>query len=152
MATLNPTFRSDTERIHREHQLLEHLLCELDAALDRLVCYGEVFADFSAAGLLRLYGRRLTKEFPEHCRREEATLLDPIAEVSPELAEFCSRMKGEHVDLLVRLAEFRAALDAFDRADDLSETMYRLKDQGKELTRELRRHVATEENELRGFL
>ena len=47
MATLSPTFRSDTERIRREHQLLEHLLRGLDAALDRLVCYGEVFADFS---------------------------------------------------------------------------------------------------------
>lgn len=152
MATLSPSFRADTAKIHNDHQILGRVLHELDSALDRLVCYGEVFADFSAAGLVRRYGRQLTEQFPAHCRREEATLLDLVADISPELAEFCTRMKGEHADLLVRLEVFRVALDDFERADDLSEAIWNLKEQGRELTRELRRHVATEEQELSGFL
>ena len=152
MATLSATFRADTERIHGEQRVLERLLRELDRALDRLVYYGEVFADFKAAGQIRRYGRQLTEQFPEHCQREEAQLLDPVAGVSPELAEFCSRMKGEHSDLLVQLAAFRKALDDFDRTDDLSEAICALKDRGKELTRDLRRHVENEEQELSRFL
>ncbi len=152
MATLSPAFRIETQRIHSEHQILEYVLSELDEALDSLACYGEVFADFRSAGQLRRSGRQLTQQFPEHCRREEANLLDPVADVSPELAEFCGRMKGEHADLLVRLAGFRTALDDFERTDDLAEAICRLKEQGKELTRDLRRHVETEERELSGFL
>ncbi len=152
MGTLTPTIREEGARIHYEHQALEQLLRELNSALDQLVCYGEVLADFRAARQILQYGRQLIELVPEHCRREEAVLFEPVSGVSPELAEFCTQMKDEHTDLLLRLDAFRTALDDFNRADDLSEAICKLKEQGKELTRELREHVATEEQELSGFL
>ncbi len=152
MATLTPAFRADSERIHKEHQILGHILTRLESALDHLVCYSEVYANLATADDVRRYGRQLAEQFPGHCRREEAALLDPIAEVSPELGEFCKQMRNEHQDLLVRLATFSSALDAFDKAEDLYEAVCRLKDVGKELTGDLRRHVETEERELSGFL
>lgn len=152
MGTLTPALRQEGKRIHFEHQALEEVLNELNSALDQMACHGDVVADFRAAGQLRRCGRQLIESLPEHCRREEAVLLEPVSEVSPELAEFCTRMKDQHTDLLLRLHAFRDALDDFNRADDLSEAISKLNKQGRELTRELRHHVATEEQELSGFL
>jgi hemerythrin-like domain-containing protein len=152
MATLTPTFRADAARIHDEHRALERALDRAEPALERLVCYGEVFADLSVGDELRRFGKELAEHFPEHCRREEAVLLDRVAEVSPELAEFSRQMKVEHVGLLARLDDFCGALDEFNRMDDASEAVYHLKEKGTELTREMRRHLATEEQELDGFL
>lgn len=160
MATLTPAFRAASERLHKEHEALGQVLCGLDAALDHLVCYSEVYADLSAADEIRRLGRQLAEQIPGHCRREEISLLEPVSEVSPELGEFCTEMKSEHSDLLMRLGRFCAALKGFDRAllpsqvegEDLSEVISHLKETGRELTLELRRHVAAEEQELGGFL
>jgi len=151
MATLTATFRTESERIHGEHQLLEQVLRKLDSALERLVCYSEVYANLATAEQVRRYGRQLIEEFPGHCRREQALVLGPVSKVSPELAEFCDQMKVEHSELLVRLSMFRAALDDFDKAEDLNEAICDLKDTGKELTQQLRHHVVREEQELSGF-
>ena len=152
MATLTPAFRADSERIHSEHQILGHILTKLESALDHLVCYSEAYANLATADDVRRYGRQLAEHFPGHCRREETAVLGPISEVSPELDEFCKQMRNEHQDLLVRLATFSSALDAFDKAEDLYDAVCRLKDVGRELTGDLRRHVETEERELSGFL
>jgi len=138
--------------IHEEHLTLLEDLAQLDRGLDRLECYSEVFANLAEAERVKARGRRLTEQLPDHFRREEMTILTAASRVSPELAEFCSQMKAQHGDLLVRLTAFRAALDDFDRTDDLSEAIYQLKEQGKAFTRDLRWHVAAEELELSGFL
>lgn len=152
MATLTATFRAETGKVHRDHQILAQLLRSLDVALDGLVCYAEVFADLASAARVNRCGRQLIDHFPEHCRREEELVLGPVSEVSPELAEFCREMKSEHTELFARLANFGAALDELDKAEDINEAVCHVKERGKELTAEMRRHVANEEHELSGFL
>ena len=152
MATLTKEFRAETERIHKEHMAIEQLLADLEAALDRLTCYAEVFTDMASANEVRRCGRLLARVLPEHCRREEAALHAQISEVSPQLSEFCQEMRQEHAEVIARLENLTSSLDELDRAEDLSEAIWHLKDRGKELTTELRRHVAVEERELSGFL
>ncbi len=152
MATLTASFRTETGKVHLEHQILAQMLRSLDAALDELVCYAEVFADLASAERVCRYGRQLVEKFPEHCRREEELVLGPVSEVSPELAEFCGEMKNEHAALMAQLATFGEALGELEKAEDLSEAVCHLKERGKALTSELRRHVAYEERELSGFL
>ncbi len=152
MTTLTASFRGEGEKVHDEHLVLAQVLYKLDSALDRLVCYPEVYASLASAAQVRRYGRQLIEQFPEHCRREEALLLGPISGVSPELAEFCNEIKKEHCELLARLGTFRAALHEFDKGQDINEAVSRLKEAGKELARAMRLHVAKEEKELSGFL
>lgn len=140
------------ERIHDEHLSLIEDLARLDAGLDRLECYSEVYANLAGAEQVKLCGHRLVEQFPDHCWREEKTVLAVAGGVSAELAEFCSQMKAEHRVLLTQLSTFRAALDDFEQAEDLNEAVCRLKETGKELTRALRCHVEREEHELEGFL
>src|SRR5574337_442748 len=134
MALLTSAFRAQTERIHNEHLILEHILHKLGLALDQLQCYSEVYANLASAEQVARYGRQLGEQFPEHCRREEEALLAPVSAISPELAEFCRAAKDEHVDLLARLATFRAASQQFSHAEDLEEAVRPLRDSGRELT------------------
>jgi hemerythrin-like domain-containing protein len=150
MAKLTPVFSTEAERIHREHADQLHYLAELDRALDHLNVAAE--GDSDAFSQVHLYGRLLTTGLPEHFLREERALLDTVAEVSPQLAEFAREMKREHEVLCVRMAEFCRALDEVQDADDPSAAMETLRAQGKELTGELGRHIALEEHELSGFL
>ena len=152
MATLTPMFRAEAERIHHDHGVLVGELAALDSALDRLVCYSEVFANLATAKQVEFYGKNLAAELPEHFQREEGTLLTTVAEVSPELAHFAEEMKQQHKELRARLQAFCAAIEQLEAAEDLGEAIAKLKEQGKELTRELGRHVALEEHELSGFL
>jgi hypothetical protein len=152
MATLAPTFRTESERIHREHLALEKDLLALEFSLDRLVCYAEVFADLSGAEQVRRYGRRLAAQFPGHCQREEMLLLAPVSRISPELAEFVAEMKRQHGQLLGRLHGFCSALEELDTTTDLESVVCAVKEKGKELLDEVRRHVTIEESELEGFL
>lgn len=148
---MTPNREAGTE-IHEEHLFILDDLARLDRGLDRLECCSEALANLADAERLKNCGRRLAERLPDHFRREEVTLLTAASQVSPELAEFCGQMKAQHGDLLGRLAAFRAALDDFERTHALSEVIYRLKEQGKALTRDLRRHVTAEELELSGFL
>ncbi len=127
-------------------------LSGLERCLDRLVCYCEVSADLSTAKELRNRGWRLAQQWPEHCRREEEQVLDVVAEISPELAEFGRQMKQAHAAMLVRLQAFCQALQSLEDFDDLDNAVWQLKEEGKELVQQLRQHVAVEERELSGFL
>ena len=126
MATLTAEFRAETERIHKEHLALEGVLTELDVALDRLICYAEVFTDLAGADEVRRCGRILARVLPEHCHREEAILLDRVADVSPQLRVFSQEMRQEHAAILARLAHLTTTLNEFDRTEDLSEAIWHL--------------------------
>lgn len=152
MATLTAEFLAGTKRIHKEHKALERVLRELEVALDRLTCYSEVFADLAGADEVRRCSRLLARVLPEHCRREETAVLDPVSDVSPQLRIFCQEMRQEHREVLAQLDSVMLAVQDLDRAEDLPEAIWHLKEQGKQLTTELRRHVAVEEQELSGFL
>lgn len=140
------------KKVRDEHLSLLEASGQLDRSLDRLGCYSEVYFNLGAADEVRYSGRQLIEQLPRHCRHEETSLLNRVSDVSPELTEFCRQMKAEHVALLERLADLRAALEDFDKAEDLCEAVTHLKQEGKELTHYLRCHVAREEEELSGFL
>ena len=152
MAVLSPVFQAESERVHHDHENMLSELAELDAALDCLVCYSEVFADLRGAGAVQSVGRRLAQELPEHCKREEAKVLDTVSEVSPEFAEFVTEMKRQHNELYVRLNAFCLALDELAGSPDLDAAIAHLKEEGQELTRCLRQHISVEEPELSGPL
>jgi len=145
------TYEAGAE-IHKEHLTLLEDLIQLDRGLDRLECYSEVFANLAGWEQVKDYGRRLVERLPDHFKREENKVLAPASQVSPELDELCSELKREHCELLARLAAFRAALDELDRAEDFDSAIWHLKSAGKAMITYLRRHVATEEGELSGFL
>ena len=152
MSRLTATFEAESERVHEDHQNLLHDLGELDRALDRLVCHSEVYANLASVEAVRRYGERLIERLPQHFAREEATVLATVSEVSPELAEFAREMKREHEQLRARLEAFCQALEQLRAWEELDEAICNVKEHGKGLTRQLGRHIALEENELRGFL
>jgi hypothetical protein len=152
MACFTPAFRVESEQIHNEHKAITEDLVQLERCLDRLVCYAEVFADLSSAAELRSRGRQLARQLPEHCQREEARLLDAVADVSPELAEFSRQMKLAHESLLAQLRAFARELEELENSSDLEIAIRQVKAEGRELARQLREHVAVEEHELSGFL
>lgn len=152
MASMTAAFRAESEKIHLEHQQMMDELVELERALERLVCYSEVFADLGSADIVRRCGRLLAEQLPEHCHREEERVLETVADVSPELSDFVRQMKGEHQGMLARLGTFCRALDDLEHSPDLDAAVCHLKEEGSQLTGYIRRHVAVEEHELSGFL
>ena len=152
MARLTPEFRAESERIHNEHRTMLVELEELERQLDHLAPAANPSADWNRISDVREYGRRLMKELTEHCLREEKEVHARVADVSPELAEFCRVMKQEHDATQARFQAFSRALEEFDHTPDVSAAVVRIKEEGTMLARAVRRHIETEEQELSGFL
>lgn len=152
MARLTPTFRAESERIHGDHLAMIEVLTELERELDHLANPQDDSHASTSIGAVREHAWRMIRELPEHCSREEAQLLGPVSDVSPQLAEFCRQMKQEHQVMLAHLPTFRAALEELENSRDREAAIRRVTREGKELTREIRRHVEVEEQELSGFL
>jgi len=152
MATFSPAFLVSTKTIHGEHTHLLSDLNRLTAALNRLDCYSEAFADLSSVDEVRTLIKRLCDSLPEHFDREEETVLQPVTEVSPELRELVGDLKKEHEDLRAGLATLSLALAELDSADDLYDAIWYIKELGTDFIHKLGRHVAVEEHELAGFL
>src|SRR5574341_48600 len=152
MAALASGFWAESKAVHSEHQALLEDLNELDFALDGLECYSEVFANLATAGQVLACGGRVAQLLPAHFGHEEETVLSGVAKISPDLAEFAAEMRAQHDHLRTRLTDFCLALDHLRAGDDLSETLYELKERGKAFTSEMRSHVALEEQRLKGFL
>jgi len=152
MATFPTNFRSDTARIHRDHQALVPQLVELDSALDELAGSAQVFANLYSAEKVCRCGRFLAEALPEHFSREEQSLFTTVAEVSPELDEFAREMRRQHDQLRQLLSDFSRAVQALEGGDDLAASVDLVKEKGKLLAREMSEHIALEENQLGGFL
>lgn len=88
---------------------------------------------------------------PKHYEREETSVLQTIARMSPELASFAREMKRQHNEMRVRLESFRDALDHLHQSHDLEATVNQLKADGKYLTRMMRSHMAAEDNKFAGL-
>ena len=144
MATFPSSFRIDSARIHGEHQQLLVELAEMVAALEAL--------DPLSVGRLRRSAARLQQSFPGHFQREEATLLDAVAPVSPELAEFSRQMRQEHQHFLERLSAFTLAAAALESGDHDGASLRQVRQTGETLARDLAAHIALEESQLDGFL
>jgi len=152
MASLPATFRDETTKIHLEHTALMQMLDDLDFALDQLVCYSEVYANLKSIDDVHRYAFRLAEHLPEHFTREEASVLDTVARISPELLELAHACKRQHDELRRDLVVFCRALDNYDNSTDLEDALCQLKEQGTRFTAELKQHVQMEERELGGFL
>jgi Hemerythrin HHE cation binding domain len=145
MASLDPTFHLETVTIHREHEELIAQLDQLDAALDQIFCFAEIFTDLATANQAVSRGKWLAEWLPKHYEREETTVLETIARMSPELSSFAREMKRQHAEMRVRLESFRDHLDHLNQSPDLENAVNELKKEGSYLTRMMRLHLATEE-------
>jgi len=145
MASLDPKFHLETVNIHREHEELVKQLDQLDAALDKIVCYSEIFTDLATANQAISRGKWLAEWLPKHYAHEETTVLEMIARMSPELASFAREMKRQHKEMRVRLESFREHLAHLNESRDFENAVNELKQEGSYLTRMMRLHMATEE-------
>jgi hypothetical protein len=150
MASLDPNFHQQTASIHREHQELIAQLDMLDAALDQIVCYAEIFSDLATANQAVSSGRWMAEWLPKHQSYEETTVLATIARMSPELTSFAREMKRQHNEMRLRLEVFREHLDHLVENRDLEAAVAELKREGKDLTSMIRLHMNAEEKKLAG--
>ena len=151
MATFPSSFRTDSARIHGEHQELLLQLADFISALEALGP-STLSIDPLGAGRLRRSAARLESYLPSHFRREEATLLDAVSPVSPELAEFARQMRHEHQQFTVRMSQFAAAVADLEAGDHGGASLRKVQEAGEVLAHDLAEHIALEEHQLDGFL
>jgi hypothetical protein len=145
MGTVTSSFQTETEIVHREHRVLMGELDDLQAALDSLVCYSEVYANLAGTEQVYRCGRHLLEWLPGHFDNEESTVLTDMQRISPELAAFAREMKNQHKSLRGRLELFCRAIEDFEDSEDLGEAIDELKSRGQEFARELAAHMGAEE-------
>jgi iron-sulfur cluster repair protein YtfE (RIC family) len=151
MATFPNSFRTDSARIHGEHQELLTQLADLISALEALGP-STLSVDPLGAGRLRRSASRLEGLLPAHFRREEATLLDAVAPVSPELAEFARQMRQEHQRFTARMSAFVFSVAELESGNHGGSSLRKVQETGEVLAHDLAEHIALEEHQLDGFL
>lgn len=137
-----------TARIRLEHQSLLRGLAALERALEGLVCYSEVYANFGSALQLYRCCRILSDRVPGHFAREETTLLADVARISPEARDFVVEMRHQHLDVQRRLDAFCSALDQLEHTADLEDSICQLKKKGRDFTRHMASHMGIEERRI----
>jgi vacuolar-type H+-ATPase subunit I/STV1 len=145
MASLDPKFHEETVSIHKEHEGLLAQLDQMDAALEQIVCYSEIFTDLATANQALSRGKWMAEWLPRHYEHEETTVLATIAKMSPELASFAREMKRQHNEMRVRLENFRDRIEHLSETSDLEDAVNQIKKDGTNLTRMMRLHMAAEE-------
>ena len=150
MASADPNFAQQTANLHREHEQLIAQLDALDAALEQIACYAEIFSDLATANQAISSGTWIAKWLPNHHAEEETTVLETIAKMSPELTSFAREMKRQHVEMRLRLEVFRDHITRLSENRDLEAAVAELKREGKDLTRMMRLHMMAEEKKLSG--
>lgn len=152
MAMLTQVFHKESEKVQHEHYVLKEELRTLELALEHLHSNFNDPANLIAAKQVQMYTRQLADELPPHFQREEQTILTTVAEISPELDSFAREMKRQHEDLRARMNSLCAAIDTMGNAEDVAGTVEKVRGEGKAFARELKEHIALEEQELSGFL
>jgi exonuclease VII large subunit len=117
----------------------------MDAALEQIVCYSEIFTDLATANQALSRGKWMAEWLPRHYEHEETTVLATIAKMSPELASFAREMKRQHNEMRVRLESFRDRMEHLSETSDLEDAVNQIKKDGTNLTRMMRLHMAVEE-------
>jgi hypothetical protein len=145
MASLDPKFHEETVNIHKEHEQLVARLDQLDAAVEQMACYAEVFTDLATANQAVSQSKWMAEWLPRHYEREETTVLEMIAKMSPELASFAREMKRQHNEMRLQLESFRDRIAHLNESSDLERAVNELKKDGKDLTRMMRQHMSAEE-------
>jgi len=145
MASVDPNFHLETVSLHREHEELMAQLDRLDAALEQIVCYSEIFSDLATANQATQSGKWIAEWLPKHYAHEETTVLETIAKMSPELASFAREMRRQHTEMRVRLETLRDHIAHLGESRDLERAVAELQREGHNLTQMIRLHMATEE-------
>jgi hemerythrin-like domain-containing protein len=151
MPKLDPEFHDEASGLHREHEELITQLDKLESALEQMVCYTEVLTDVAMANQAAASGKWMAEWLPRHYAREETTVLEMIARMSPELAAFAREMKRQHGEMRVRLENFREHIANMSERGDLETAVAELKREGKDFTRMMRLHIAVEEKKFSGL-
>jgi DUF438 domain-containing protein len=142
---LGSKVHEETISIHNEHEVLLAQLDQLDAALEQIDCYAEIFTDLVTANHAMSRGKWMAEWLPRHYAHEETTVLETIAKMSPELASFAREMKRQHSEMRVRLESLRDRLTHLSETSDLVGAVHQMRKEGKDLTRMMRLHMAAEE-------
>jgi hypothetical protein len=145
MASSDPKFHEQTISIHEEHEELLAQLDQLDAAVEQMACYAEIFTDLATANQAMSSGKWMAEWLPRHYEHEETTVLETIARMSPELASFAREMKRQHAEMRLRLESFRDRLAHLSETNELEKAVNEMKKEGRDLTRMMRLHMAAEE-------
>jgi Hemerythrin HHE cation binding domain len=151
MTRLDAKFHEETLSIHQEHQELMTQLDQMDAALEQMARYAEVFTDLATANQAISRGKWMAEWLPKHYQHEETTVLETIARMTPELASFAREMRRQHNEMRVRLESFRDTIEHLSQTGDLENAVNQLKKDGKDLTRMMRLHMAAEEKKFSGL-
>ncbi len=151
MASLDPNFHLEMVSIHREHEELLTQLDRLDAALEQIFSFSEIFSDLATANQAIGSGKWLAEWLPRHYAHEETTVLETIARMAPDLASFAREMKRQHTEMRMRLENLRDHLAHLGENRDLDAAVAELKREGHDFTRLLRLHLAAEENKFTGI-
>lgn len=145
MASLDPNFHEAAVSIQQEHEDLIAHLDRLDAALEQIVCYSEVFSDLATANQATGNGKWIAEWLPKHYAHEETTVLQAFARMGPELASFAREMRRQHGEIRVRLENLRDHLAHLNENRDLEAAVAELKQEGRDLSRLMRLHMAAED-------
>ncbi len=140
------------QETHADQKNLKNDLAHFADALDCLSSSSDVFENLDAAEQVIYHGRRLADHLCGQFACKEEAELATIARISPELAEVAQNLRREHEELCTRLATFSRAVEQLAVAEDLSEAICPIKEQGKALVQQIGRHLALEESELARFL
>ena len=141
----------DPKIIRDEDRKLIEGLAELEAALDHLDCYAEVFVSLEGSERILDCLRRLERGLSSRNAWKEHLEMETISRISPELGEFARELKQEHEELRAGLRELSAAVEQLKTVDDLYEAISQIKEKGKQLARQIGRHLALEESELASY-
>ncbi len=151
MASLDPGFHQEIRSLHQEHEELMAQLDKLDSALEQMVCYTEVLTDLAMANQATATGKWIADWLPHHYAHEETSVLETMARMSPELASFAREMKRQHSEMRVRLEGLRDHIAHIGEQGNLESAVADLKREGKDLTRMIRLHMATEDKKFAGL-
>ncbi len=146
--TLGPEIRHHSEAVENEHHLLQQRLAGLDAALEAIECYSEVYANLRSTREVREASQWLCAWLPEHFVREEQGLLSDLAKLGPDMATFAGEMARQHREIAERLRTFCRAAAELEQAADLEASICDLKTTGQQLTRFMVAHMGAEERKV----
>ncbi len=139
------TYGKSAVELTGEHQEMMRKLAELDAALESLICYSEVYADLAGVQHAQSMAKWLVQQLPEHFQEEERGILAEIARLGPEFAAFSREMKRQHQQIDDRVKAFCQAANTFQDAADLQQCISDLKEAGKSLATFMATHMGAEE-------
>lgn len=139
------SLRKDSESLQGEHHEVRRRLAELDHALEGLICYSEVYADFAGVQCAKETAAWLASQMPGHFLCEEQGLFAAFSEMGPESAAFARDMLQQHRVIKTRVECFCKAAESFVDAVDLQQSIVELKDAGKALAEIMDTHMGAEE-------